>query len=466
MTTTTVPASPTAWSASEVCRVTVAGPAKRADLAVPVTATVGELLPLLLRHTVDGTDRDGAWVLQRLGGPPLDPGATPESLDLHDGDILYLNREDGVLPEISYDDLAVGVAQTVGARRDQWRPVFTRRLLIGAATVPLAGIAVLALGLASRAGQVVALAGTALVLAGAAALVSRLLDDRGAGLLTGLSACGFAVLTGLAARHGLAGVLGPDWRDLQLAGACGAFVAAAVPAGGWLPIDPFGVIAGTGFASAVGAALAAGLHWDATRAAAVLAAVLFVLTMNVRFVLRAAHLRVPQLPQSAAELQQDIEPASARSVQRRAETAISFLNSLYISASLVFTVAIVLLADGSGWAGRTLAGALSVAVLLRARSLTLAWQRVPLTAAGSVGAVAVLLLPVLRGSATAYGVAILVLAVASGTLLALARRPAAQRLLPVWGHLADLLETWTALAVLPILLQFLHVYARMRALAG
>ena len=40
------------------------------------------------------------------------------------------------------------------------------------------------------------------------------------------------------------------------------------------------------------------------------------------------------------------------------------------------------------------------------------------------------------------------------------------RLLPVWGHSADILELLTALGLLPLLLQLLHVYAHIRALVS
>ncbi|WP_369826327.1 hypothetical protein [Kitasatospora sp. MBT66] len=40
------------------------------------------------------------------------------------------------------------------------------------------------------------------------------------------------------------------------------------------------------------------------------------------------------------------------------------------------------------------------------------------------------------------------------------------RLLPIWGHLGDLAETATAIALLPLLLQVLGAYTRLRALAG
>jgi len=412
---------------TEVCRVTVAGPAKRADLAIPVSATLGELLPLVLRHTVDAADRDGAWVLQRLGGPPLDPGATPESLDVRDGEVLYLNPEHSVLPESQFDDLGVGVAHAVNARRDQWRPEFTRRLLVGLAGVPLAAIAAFGIGLTPHVAQLVCLTGTAIVLTAVAISVSRLLDGGGAGLLTGLSACGFAVLAGLAGRHGVHGILQPDRHDVQLAGASAAFVASTIASACQLPIDPFGVVAGTGFAAAVGGALAGDAGWDAATAAAVLACMLFVLTMNVRFVLRAARLRVPQLPHTAEELQQDIDPEPEESVARRTGVAVSYLNSLYITASLVFTVTFALLVRAGDGYSAAFAADLAAAVLLRTRSLTLAWQRVPLAVCGTAGVTLVAASSVAHASAAARALAILAFAIASGVLLAVARRPMHRR---------------------------------------
>ena len=45
-------------------------------------------------------------------------------------------------------------------------------------------------------------------------------------------------------------------------------------------------------------------------------------------------------------------------------------------------------------------------------------------------------------------------------------RPAGRRMLPIWGHLANIFDTCTALAVVPLLLQLLGVYAWARGLFG
>src|SRR5436190_10892848 len=96
-------------SGADLCRITVAGPDRRADLAVPLSTTISALLPVLVRYTAteDGGD-DGQWVLQRLGGTPFDPDETPETLDLLDGEQIYLRRSDDPVPELVFDDIADG----------------------------------------------------------------------------------------------------------------------------------------------------------------------------------------------------------------------------------------------------------------------------------------------------------------------------------------------------------------------
>ncbi len=62
--------------AADLCRISVVGPDGWADLAVPLSTTISALLPVLVRYTVaNATRADATWVLQRLGGLPLDPDA-------------------------------------------------------------------------------------------------------------------------------------------------------------------------------------------------------------------------------------------------------------------------------------------------------------------------------------------------------------------------------------------------------
>ena len=133
--TTAVPAPRTSGAVStEVCRLTIAGPAGRADLAVPVTTRVSTLLPVLMRHIpTDPARPAGTWVLQRLGEAPLGPDATPQSAGLYHGDVLYLRPANDPMPELEFDDVSDGVAHAVGSQLDRWRPELTRRLFLALA---------------------------------------------------------------------------------------------------------------------------------------------------------------------------------------------------------------------------------------------------------------------------------------------------------------------------------------------
>lgn len=460
------PAAPRlAGGGTELCHLTVSGPERRADLAIPATATLGELLPILVRHTAGEGAAEASWVLQRLGGPPLDFGDTAESLDLREGEVLYLAPQATPLPEFDFDDVSVGVAYSVAGRADQWRPSFSRVLLLGAAAVAAAAFAVGVAGVHPASAQALCYGLAALLLAAGSIADSRMSEDGLVATAAGLGACAFAGLVGFAARHGSSGLLTVDRRALMIVGFAVAAAALLVASLGRLSVAVFGTVAGTALCAAVGAAFANAFHAKAVSVAAVLAALLYAATsVNLRIALRFARLRVALLPRTAEELQQDIDPVPEAEVTTRTARAVAQLNALFVTCSLVYVTAFTQLVGQSGWVGKTLAGVFATTVLLRARALTLAWQRAPLALAGTAG-LCLVAVTVARefGSGGRVWVLLLVLLAASALLVA-ARRLPGRRLLPIWGQLADTAELWTSIAVIPILLQLLHVYARFRAL--
>lgn len=449
----------------DLCRITVSGPERRADLAIPATVTLGELLPLVVRHVAADAAADGAWVLQRLGGPPLDFGVTAESLDLREGEVLYLSPQTTPLPELEFDDVSVGVAHAVAARADHWRPAFSRLLLLAASGLVAAAFAVGTAGVRPVAVQALCYGLATVVLALGAVLGSRLADDRVTGIAAGLGACAFAVLTGFAARHGASGLFTLDRRTLMIAGCATAAVAVLVAAVGRLPVDVFGAVAGTALCAAVGGAAAQAFHLSALTVAALLATVLYAATTaNLKIALRVAQIRVALLPRTAEELQQDLDPAPQADVTARTARAVVHLNALFITCSLVYATAVAQAVREPGWIGWTFGGVFGVAVLLRARGLNLAWQRVPVALSGVAGICLVVLTLVRQESPTGRAPALIALLACVGVLLVAARMLPGRRLLPAWGQLADRLEMVTAIAVVPLLLQLFHAYARFRAL--
>ncbi|MET8945848.1 type VII secretion integral membrane protein EccD [Streptomyces sp. NPDC004542] len=449
-----------------VCRITVVGPERRADLGVPATVTLGTLLPVLAARLASDDAPTGGYVLQRLGEEPLDPDDTPESAGLRHGDILQLRPVEAILPPLVFDDLADGVATVVTSRSDRWRPELTRRLFLVLACLVLTVLALFMLS-ADTGGATAAQSGAvAVALLGGCVLACRAGADEATVVVTGAGGWAFAAAAGLTPSRGVQALLAPTAHELLVGAACAAGAATVLLLTGKVPVQVFGALLTVAVAAEVGALLAIDLDWPATTACSVVAVTLFVLsTVAPRLVLRLAGLRVPQLPRNAEELQEDVEPAREPAVARRVAAADAYLTLFTVGACVVYALDMVLLTRRSEWSDWLLALTLAAAVTLRSRSVTEVRQRVALAVAGTLGlilAVSRLLVP---GGPQAR-VALAVILLAAVALLLAARQRPALRLLPIWGHTADILETLTAVALVPLLLQVLHVYWYFRSLAG
>src|SRR5258708_39955752 len=66
---------------TDLCRVTVVGPSRRIDIALPGYVSFADLFPAVARYAgLDGPDvvgERGGGVLQRLGEEPFAPAVTP-----------------------------------------------------------------------------------------------------------------------------------------------------------------------------------------------------------------------------------------------------------------------------------------------------------------------------------------------------------------------------------------------------
>ena len=177
-------------------------------------------------------------------------------------------------------------------------------------------------------------------------------------------------------------------------------------------------------------------------------------------------LEVPQLPRNAADLQQDIEPAPADEVIAKTAAADRYMSVVMVSVAAVLIGAFPFVLAEPGWISWGLVSLLSCSVLLRARNFLGAWQRVSLVAAGTAGLGLVALGFALSFPPSWRTVLVLGLLVLVYALVKAALRPPGRRMLPIWGHLANIFDTCTALAVVPLLLQLLGVYAWARGLFG
>jgi type VII secretion integral membrane protein EccD len=460
-------------SAADLCRLTVRAPAKTIDLAVPADVPVADLLPAVLGYGGDdlgetGMEHEG-WVLQRLGGPPLDEDATLESLDLHDGDTLYLRPRTEALPEVRLDDLVDGISTTMKDSPYGWSAQASRRLLRGVAVfVMVAVLGVLALPSGPAEQRVIAAGAAALLLLAGAAAASRAVGDAATAALLGVMAGPFLILAGwllpggrLSGPDGFA-VAGARLLAASAAEAGGAVLALALVAAYTSLFVGATVLA---VAGALGGALmmVAGLPPEEAAAVVALLAVVFgafVPAMSFRL----SGLRMPPLPTTPDQLQDGIEPRSPKAVAARAVLADGWMTGMYGTVGLACMACLTALAHDDDLAQLVMAAALSLLLVLHSRGLGNVWQRLSLALPGVWGAATIVTVEVARTGPTGRVlIAVGLMAVTAALLIAGWTVPG-RRLVPYWGRAAELLQSLVAIGMLPLTLWVLGVYGELRAI--
>ena len=175
------------------CRVTVAAPDRRIDVALPEDLPLADVYPELLRLSGQ-TLAEGAppgFHLVRRDGTVLDSGLPLAAQQIRDGDLLSLRPFAESLPGPVYDDVAEAVAAAVGADRSQWNPQLLRGYgLVGSALLLV--LLAFALWVGSPAHDPHSLPGllsgvTAVLLTALAGARARVYRDRGSALALGLA---------------------------------------------------------------------------------------------------------------------------------------------------------------------------------------------------------------------------------------------------------------------------------------
>ncbi|KOV57554.1 secretion protein snm4 [Streptomyces sp. NRRL WC-3618] len=460
---------------AELCRLTVRAPAKTMDLAVPADVPVADLLPAVLGYGGDDLEETGidhgGWVLQRLGGEPLDEERTLDSYGLRDGETLFLRPRTEALPEVHLDDLVDGISTTMRQRPHGWSPTVSRWLLLGIALAVLAaGILLVALPGGSAAPRAVfAMAAGLLLLAGAGA-ASRAVGDAGAGAALGVMVAPYLALAGWLLPGGalkgpeLHEVLGSRLLAATAAGAGGAVLALAVVASyaalflGVTVVCVFGALAAVLMLAAdlppvhVAGVLAVG--------AVVLGA--FVPTLSFRM----SGMRMPPLPTNAQQLQEGIEPHPTATVASRAVLADGWMTSLYGAVGVVAWACLAVLARENDLPETVMAVVLSLLLLLHARGLGNVWQRLSLVVPGVAGLLALVVVSVPQASpGTRLVCAAGLLAATAGLAIASWTVPG-RRLVPYWGRIGEVLHSALAISLLPLGLWVLGVYGALRSMNG
>ncbi|MDP9949057.1 MULTISPECIES: type VII secretion integral membrane protein EccD [Streptomyces] len=460
---------------AELCRLTVRAPARSIDLAVPADVPVADLLPAVLGYAGDNLEEagldHGGWVLQRLGGEPLDEERTLDSYGLRDGDTLYLRPRAEALPEVHLDDLVDGIATTMRDHPFGWTPKVSRRVLLGiVVAVLIGGVLVIAWpGGSSLSRSVFATAAGLLLLAGAGA-ASRAVGDAGAGAALGFMVGPYLALAGWLLPGGeLSGphayeTLGARLLAASAALAGGAVLALAVVAAF---AALFLSVAVVSLFAAVAAVLLLTTDLAPVHAAGILAVLAVILGAFVpSLAFRMSGMRMPPLPTNAQQLQEGIEPHPAAAVSARAVLADGWMTSLYGAVGVVGAACVVVLARERELAEIIMTVALCLLLVLHARGLGNIWQRMSLVVPGVLG---LLLLVLVAAPAASPGNRLVtaagMLAAAAAVAIAAWTVPG-RRLVPYWGRAGEILHSALAIAVLPLALWVLGVYGALRAING
>ena len=459
-----------ATSGADTCRVTVVGPRRRVDLALPSRIPFAELFPAVAGYA--GLDHEAArqapagWVLQRLGQAPFPLEATPLQAGLRDGELIYLRPREEQLPELAFDDVADVIASGIGDRPDRWGPRETRRTALGAAVLALAGgVAGLLLSGPPWAKPATAAALLALLLLAGAAALSRVAGDAGAAAVLGYVALPYAFLGGMLGAAGAAPLARLGALDL-LSGFAAALLAAALAA--------VAVADGAGmFLGAAGAALlgAGGAWLDYTfgsvgfaGAAALMASLALALTTLIPAVaFRLGRLTLPPVPRDADELRRDTLTVQGGEVLARTAAADRVVTGMVSGIGLVCAVAEIALALGHGWLPRLTCGVLGCALLLRSRVFHGRAQRLWLQVPGYGGLV---LLAVAAGHDKMIVVTLAPLAAGAAILISAGTWLPGHRPSPFWGRAAELIDMVLVVALVPLALGVAGVFGNIRGLSG
>jgi type VII secretion integral membrane protein EccD len=457
--------APPSAGVAPTCRVTVVTPYARVDVALPVQATLAELVPQLIRLAgAEGqaSAESPGWVLSRLGGAPFPFGLTVTSAAIRDGDVLYLNPRERQAAPLLFDDVIDAIASAAENRAGAWGPRVAYRIAISGTSVVLIGATLLLLrGLWGTALAPVGVGVLAvLVLLGGGAL-ARAYGDAEAGAATAAAGLPAALLAGTTALppHTLGFGAGPLALGFASVTVYGVLTVVAVAN----RVSWFLCVTVAAAFGAVGAAVVLLTDVRAIGVAGVCAALATALGAAAPMIsLRLARLPLPKVPADMDSFRAEEKPTHDRSVLDQTSTAESMLTGLLGAFGLVvFGSALVLVNGASVWQA-ALAGVLGVVWMLRSRSYAGAAQRAVLVGTGL--AVLVLLGVWLAHHAdqvALYGAAA-VLALSAVVALLYSNRVVHGRRSPHWSRLLDVTEFLGLMALIPIIGVVIGVYDAIR----
>lgn len=200
-------------SATGFCRVTVAAPNSRIDVALPEDVPLSDIHPEILRLSGQTPDEAAptGYNLVRRDGRVLDGTLSLAEQRVHDGELLLLRPFADSLPPAVFDDVVDAVAAAVETDRRSWNDGLMRGVGLTAGVILLALMAFVLWFSEPVKHDMHGLSG---ILAGAAGLVlvalasvrARVYDDRHSAVALGLASLPLLLVAG-------SGIMGVDGNE-------------------------------------------------------------------------------------------------------------------------------------------------------------------------------------------------------------------------------------------------------------
>jgi type VII secretion integral membrane protein EccD len=458
-------------SATDVCRVTVVGPSRRVDIALPGYVSFADLFPAVARYAgLEGPDavgERGGWVLQRLGQEPFAPAMTPQQAGIRDGEMIYLRPHRSQLPQLAFDDVADVIATGLNDRPGRWQPSDARRVALGAGAAALIAGAIFIVRSGPPWGAPAAVAGAIAVgLLLAAAAVARAWADSRAGALVGLAATPYAFLAGLLIPGRSTPLFQMGAVHVLPAFAAGA-LAAVVAAAATSEVALFFGVAVAGLLGVVGAwvAYAFGVGFAGAASVIVVPMLAIITPLIPAISFRMARMDLPQVPRHADDLRRDTLAVDGAMVLQRTAASDRFVTGAVSGIGLVAIVAEVALAFDAGWLPVLTCAVLACSLLLRSRLFRGFGQRLWLIIPG-YGGLVLLAAGMAHGSTQARQLmlALAPLLLGAGVVVGAGMWLASKRPSPFWGRAADIIDTMLWVALFPLALGVAGVLSFVKGL--
>ncbi|MEU6353435.1 type VII secretion integral membrane protein EccD [Streptomyces sp. NPDC047072] len=483
-------------SATGFCRVTVAAPNSRIDVALPEDVPLSDVYPEILRlsgQTPEETAPTG-YNLVRRDGSVLDDGRSLAEQQIRDGELLLLRPFADSLPPAVFDDVVDAVAAAVEADRRSWNDGMMRTvgLLAGALLLTMMALALwfsepIRHDMHGLPGIIAGVTG--IVLVALAAVRARVYDDHHAAVALGLASLPHLMVGG-------SGILGVDAGEgpgrLHLLVGFAVLLVASVLLVLMLPQNDAPFIAAA-FAAGIGvlATFAAIVTEAEPRESAACTAVVMVAVIgflpgwSARFARLPIGFRSPDqiAKRNRPDEQQEQEPVDFRIITDQARRGHELLLGLVGGCAVggVASAGVVLGFSSNGWA-QLMALAAGLAMLMRARLFLYTSQVVTLMVSGIVTLSLLVLGLALNPPADVMEELLynhnsapldirtvwLAAAVAFGAMLLVAIALIVPRkgVTPFWGRMLDLSEGAVLLSLVPLCLAVLDLYAAARGMTS